>query len=88
MTEPANPECRALKARISAYLDGELAGVECAAIDAHCAGCPGCAAFVTGLRQTIGLCHDVGKAPLPEAVLERARERVRRLLESSDPPEP
>jgi len=87
MTEPANPECRTLMARISAYLDGELEGVECAAIDAHCAGCPGCAAFVSGLRETIGLCRDVGKAPLPDSVRRRARESVRRLLASSDLPE-
>ena len=82
MTEPLNPDCTALLASISAYLDGELEVVECAVIERHCAGCPRCAALVDGLRHTIGLCRDVGTAPLPESVRERARASVRRLLDA------
>jgi len=84
MTESSSPDCTALMASISAYLDGELEGVECAAIERHCAACPRCAALVEGLRHTIGLCRDVGTAPLPEPVRARARERVRRLLDAHE----
>jgi anti-sigma factor RsiW len=84
MTEPSSPECAALLANISAYLDGELEAVACATIEHHCAGCPQCAALVDGFRQTIGLCRGVAVASLPDAVRERARENVRRLLESDE----
>jgi anti-sigma factor RsiW len=84
MTEPSSPDCTALLASISAYLDGELEAVECAAIERHCYGCPRCAALVEGLRHTIGLCRDVGTAPLPEPVRQRARESVRRLLDTAE----
>jgi anti-sigma factor RsiW len=82
MTESSSPDCTALMASISAYLDGELEAVECAAIERHCAVCPRCAELVQGLRHTIGLCRDVGAAPLPEPVRARARESVRRLLDA------
>jgi anti-sigma factor RsiW len=80
VSEPVAPECAAILANISAYLDGELEVTACAAIDAHCARCPDCAPVVEGLRRTIGLCRDAASVPLPEAVRERARASVRRLL--------
>jgi anti-sigma factor RsiW len=70
-------------AGISAYLDGELAATECAAIDAHCTACADCASVVEGLRSTIGLCRGIAATPLPESVRERARESVRRLLDDA-----
>ena len=83
MKEATRPECTAMRSGISAYLDGELAAPECAAIEAHCAGCPSCAALVDGLRTTVGLCRGVAGTPLPESVRERARARVRRLLDDA-----
>jgi anti-sigma factor RsiW len=73
--------CAVARARIDAALDGELDAAACAAIDAHCATCPACAAVVAGLRETVGLCREAGAAPLPDEVRERARQRVRQLLE-------
>jgi anti-sigma factor RsiW len=84
MMESPSPECTALMASISAYFDGELEGVGCAAIERHSAVCRRCAALVEGLRRTIGLCRDIGAAPLPESVRARARESVRRLLDAAD----
>lgn len=72
--------CAAILANISAFLDGELDATECAAIEEHCAQCARCAPVVAGLRETIGLCRNVGAAPLPEPVRARAQEAVRRLL--------
>ncbi len=72
--------CTATMARIDAALDGDLDAAECRAIDAHCQTCAACATLVGGLRQTVGLCRDVGAAPLPEDVRRRAQSQVRRLL--------
>ena len=83
MKKSSRPECTAMLAGISAYLDGDLAATECAAIDAHCAGCATCASVVDGLRTTVGLCRDIADTPLPEPVRERARASVRRLLDEA-----
>ena len=83
MKTRSGTECAAMLASISAYLDGELASTECAAIDAHCAGCAECASVVEGLRATVGLCRGIADTPLPESVRERARESVRRLLDEA-----
>jgi anti-sigma factor RsiW len=76
--------------RISAYLDGELPAPECREIERHCRGCEACAALTQSLRETIGLCQEAGRAPLPPAVRERARDSVRRLLARGreNPPTP
>ena len=81
MTEPSRPDCATILANISAYLDGELEATECAAIEEHCSGCPRCAPVVEGLRRTIGLCRDAVAVSLPDAVRQRARASVRRLLD-------
>jgi anti-sigma factor RsiW len=74
-------DCKAILANISAYLDGELDRTACDAIEQHCQGCPPCAALVDGLRETVGLCRQAASVPLPEAVRQRARDSVRRLLD-------
>lgn len=73
--------CNAILADISAYLDGELDQTACDVIAEHCEQCPSCAAVVKGLRETVGLCREAGSAPLPDAVRQRARDSVRRLLD-------
>ena len=80
MSEVPDAGCRELLMHISAYLDGELDAMECAAIERHCADCPHCADVVEGLRRTIALCRETGAAPLPPMVREIARQSVRRLL--------
>ncbi|MEP6467600.1 MAG: zf-HC2 domain-containing protein [Parafilimonas sp.] len=84
MKNASRPACTAMLADIAAYLDGELAAAECAAIQAHCAECAGCASLVEDLRATLGLCRGLAEMPLPESVRERARERVRRLLDDAE----
>jgi anti-sigma factor RsiW len=81
MTESSTPECRSILEGISAYLDGELDATACEVIEQHCQQCPRCAALVKGLRDTVGLCRQVGSAPLPDSVRQRARASVRRLLD-------
>jgi anti-sigma factor RsiW len=74
-------DCAAILGRISAFLDGELAASDCAAIERHCASCDRCAPVVEGLRRTMGLCRSASAMPLPDAVRQRARDSIRRLLE-------
>ena len=73
--------CKDVLANISGYLDGELAATDCEAIEQHCQRCSTCTTIVSSLRETVGLCRQAGAAPLPDAVRQRARERVRQLLD-------
>ena len=80
MSAPTNT-CHEVLTNISGYLDGELDSTACDAIERHCLECASCAALVKGLRETVGLCRQAATAPLPDAVRQRARESVRRLLD-------
>jgi anti-sigma factor RsiW len=80
MTSPHTSACRETLQDISAYLDGDLDPAACHAIERHAQGCPGCAAALDGLRQTVGLCRQAADVPMPEAVRARARAAVRHLL--------
>lgn len=80
MSAPTNT-CQEVLTNISGYLDGELDTTACEAIDRHCQECASCAELVNGLRDTVGLCRQAATAPLPDAVRQRARDGVRRLLD-------
>ena len=80
MSAPTNT-CHEVLTNISGYLDGELETTACDAIELHCGECASCAALVKSLRETVGLCRQAATAPLPDAVRQRARESVRRLLD-------
>ena len=82
MTNQLPTDCQSILANISAYLDGESDRTACEAIEAHCRTCARCAAVVSGLRETVGLCRQAGSMPLPPSVRERARDSVRRLLDA------
>jgi anti-sigma factor RsiW len=81
MTQTTSRECQEILASIAAYLDGDLDATTCQAIEQHCQVCTRCAALVSGLRETVGLCRQAASVPLPEAIRHRARESVRRLLD-------
>ena len=87
MTRPQRTEgvCEQTLSGVAAYLDGDLEADACAAIERHCHACAPCARFVSGLRETMGLCHDAATRPLPDDVRERARARIDRLLAGADP---
>jgi anti-sigma factor RsiW len=80
MSAPTNA-CHQVLTNISGYLDGELDATACDAIERHCQECASCAGLVNGLRDTVGLCREAATAPLPDAVRQRARDSVRRLLD-------
>jgi anti-sigma factor RsiW len=74
-------ECRRALASVSSYLDGDLDATTCASIEAHCRECTACAEVIAGLRETVGLCRQAGATPVPEAIRQRARASVQRLLD-------
>jgi anti-sigma factor RsiW len=80
MSGETSTNCGAMRATISAYLDGDLDAVACEEIEGHCRNCSRCAALVEGLRETIGLCREAGRVPLPESVRERARASMAAVL--------
>ena len=81
MTDSAPTRCKEILASISAYLDGDLDAAACETIERHCQDCPSCAQVVDGLRDTVGLCRQAASMPIPEAVRQRAKDSVRRLLD-------
>jgi len=80
MSAPSHT-CKEILGNISGYLDGELDTTACDVIERHCQECASCAGLVNGLRETVGLCRQAATVPLPDAVRQRARESVRRLLD-------
>lgn len=72
--------CRRVFTEVEAYLDGELDVGACRRLEEHAARCPACARDINRLRHTIGMCRDAGRMPLPDAVRDKARAAVRRLL--------
>ena len=83
MTQANEMACDQLLSQMSAYLDGELPGLTCAAIEQHAASCAACGAVIAEFRTATELCRSAANAPLPEEVRERAKARVRELLKTS-----
>jgi anti-sigma factor RsiW len=81
MNRRSDAACRTILRDISAYLDGELDATACKDIERHCQACSSCRELVDGLRDTIGLCRNAGRTPLPDAVRQRARDSIRQLLD-------
>lgn len=79
-----NPEtdCRAVLAKLYLYLDGEMAGEGCSAIEAHFRICEGClrrAGFEREFKYVIATRCRQGRAP------EEVLVRLRRAIESFEP---
>ncbi len=78
--------------RLSDYLDGELAAGEATALEAHVAGCSGCAQLLRELRAVVATAADLDDAPPAhelwpgiEARLEAARESDARVAAVNEP---
>jgi len=54
--------CKEFVEVITAYLDGTLPPTEVARVDGHLAGCAGCRAYLSQMRQTI---MGAGRPPRP-----------------------
>ena len=80
MKKAAPEDCHVLLERLSAYLDGDLPGLDCRRIEAHARRCGRCAEVLEDLRKTTQLCRRAAGQPLPAAVRRSARDRIKRLL--------
>ena len=63
--------CQRIEELLSAYLEGELAAAEKAAVDAHLAACPECATLLALLRETTGAMAAFGEVEPSPALLSR-----------------
>ena len=75
------PECVALFARLSEYMDGELDPAVCAGIDGHMADCEPCRRFLDSLRRAVAHVASLDAPELPENFkreIVSAYERARR----------
>lgn len=77
----SNPEsqytnCKDLFAALSQYLDKELPPGDCAALEAHIAGCPPCVEFVDSLKKTVNLCHTKETTEAPPPLSEEVRQQL------------
>ncbi len=62
--------------RLSEYLDGTLAGSERAALDAHLAGCTGCAATLVELRRVVARAQNLQDQPPATDLWPGVAERI------------
>lgn len=73
----ASSECAAMRAKLSAYLDGELDNAAREMLLAHVNECADCTAFFNTLRKTLLLY----RAMPPDALDADTRARLRRALQ-------
>jgi RNA polymerase sigma-70 factor (ECF subfamily) len=66
------PECRALFADLSEYLDGRVEPLTCEQMRGHIEACPSCVAFLRDLRTAIDRCRSL-EIPCNSAVAPRLR---------------
>jgi len=73
-----DPECLAIFARLSEYIDGELDSPTCAEVEAHMADCPPCIEFLRSLRASARsprlLDNQPAPAPLPPAFENKLKD--------------
>ena len=62
------PECVALFARLSEYLDGELDPAACAEVADHMTDCSRCREFLESLRRAVAHVASANAPQLPESL--------------------
>lgn len=73
-----DPLCLEIFARLSEYLDGELAAEDCAAVEAHISDCPPCVEFLQELRTSVEASRGFKTPVAPNPVDAEIRERLQR----------
>ena len=74
---PHDPEsCKEVFALLSGYLDLELPGDACKAIEEHLEGCAPCVEFVESLRKTVELCRNYQPSAMPAPLTAEARRKL------------
>lgn len=76
-----DPECVALFAKLSEYMDGELDPAVCAGVEDHMADCAPCRDFLESLRRAVSYVATTMAPDLPDDLkreIVSAYERARR----------
>lgn len=80
MTTPAlSADCAALAEALDPYLDGELSPAETAAVEAHAAACPACAAELVLAGRTLAALRATPAEACPNSVFAAALARIEAL---------
>ena len=79
-TPPGGLSCEQVLARLSDYLDGELAPADRAQVEAHLRGCDACARFGGEVAETLRLLRERLLAEPSEAFLDAMRRKLRKQL--------
>ena len=77
------PECVALFAKLSEYLDGELDPTDCAGVEDHMADCGRCREFLESLRRAVAHVASMEAPELPENFKRDILSAYARARESS-----
>lgn len=73
---PAEPDaerhlaCIELVELVTAYVEGDLSPAENAHVDRHLEACPGCAAYVDQMRQTIAIAGRLSPDEVPHEAID------------------
>jgi anti-sigma factor RsiW len=74
--------CLALFDRLSEYIDREMDESELREIEAHVAECLACLSCLQSLKQTIALCKQTGRQPVPAVFSQKLQSMVQGLQRS------
>ena len=77
---PAAGACPDIVALFSRYLEGEIGGEECRAMESHLLGCKRCAAACDSLKHTLGLCRAEPRGDVPPGVQDQVRKALREVI--------
>ena len=72
-------KCLELFDRLSDYIDREMDPAELQEIEAHVTECLACSSCLQSLKQTIVLCKQAGRQPVPAVFSQRLQSLVQDL---------
>jgi anti-sigma factor RsiW len=68
--------CLGMFNRLSEYIDQEIDETQRREIETHLAGCQACVACLQSLKQTIALCRQAGRQPIPEMFAQKLQTMI------------
>jgi len=69
-------ECRHIRSKFTAHVDGDLSPGEARVVAQHVARCPQCASELAEVRRFLELCHEFVVCPAPAYSFEALRRRM------------
>lgn len=78
-------QCLEMFKKLSEYIDNELDGSACRALEQHLDECTACRICLATLRKTVTLCRHMDNAPVPEGLSVRLMERLQALQNNPFP---